>query len=404
MLYTDNFDEVTLKISTDGGASWSLVDTYIGPLTHSSLQNASYDISPYIDNDTRIKFETENFGDNDQFFLDNVVIDFNTNVITVDTANDVSDGGDGLTSLREAIEAANTTPGLDKINFNIPGSGPHTITLDPLLGALPGIVDTVIIDGTSEPDFSNAPVIEIDGSALSAAPGDYDAFLLDAGSDGSTIRGLSITGFTDGNGHGYGFDIRSDNNVIAGNYIGLAPDGVSVDGNRLGVVLLFGAEDNIIGGADEADKNLISGSSYAGVTILHSTTARNVIVGNDIGLDANGDTVTSGTFGVLVYDGAHDNIIGGVNPGEGNSITGHREGVVIDDNFSPALNNAILANQIYDNREMAIDLGNDGITDNDVDDVDSGPNDELNYPVLNNVSQNGSDLEVSFNLEVPAAV
>ncbi len=45
------------------------------------------------------------------------------------------------------------------------------------------------------------------------------------------------------------------------------------------------------------------------------------------GIDKNGDTITSGTFGVLVWDKASDNTIGGINPGEGNRITGHREGV-----------------------------------------------------------------------------
>ena len=85
MLYTDDFDTVTLEISTDGGTNWNLVDTYTGPLTHSSLQAASYDISSFIDNDTRIKFETTTFSDNDEFFFDNVVIDFDSNIITVNT-------------------------------------------------------------------------------------------------------------------------------------------------------------------------------------------------------------------------------------------------------------------------------------------------------------------------------
>ena len=237
---------------------------------------------------------------------------------------------------------------------------------------------------------------------MSAEAGDnYDGFRLVEGSDGSTIRGLSITGFTDGGSYGEAIVIRSDNNIIAGNYIGLTPDGTTPAGNKTGVLLINGAENNVIGGADSADKNIISASSYAGVDIRNSGTSNNRIVGNDFGLDKNGDTITSGTFGVLVWENASDNSIGGINGGEGNRITGHREGVVIDDLGGTAINNAILGNEIYDNREMAIDLGNDGITDNDVDDIDSGPNDELNFPVITNVNQNGSDLELSFNLEVP---
>ncbi|MBT8332906.1 MAG: DUF4347 domain-containing protein, partial [Deltaproteobacteria bacterium] len=239
MLYTDDFDTVTLEISTDGGTNWNLIDTYTGPLTHSSLQAASYNISSFIDNDTRIKFETTNFSDNDEFFFDNIVIDFNVNVITVDTEADILDGNtnsileliadpgtDGNISLREAIEAANNTTGFDKISFNIPGAGPHVITLDQNLNALPYITEAIYIDGSSEPDYAGTPVIQIDGSDLSAKVGDnYDGFRLDTGSDGSTIRGFSITGFTDGGNWGQALDIRSDNNVIAGNYLGLAPDG-----------------------------------------------------------------------------------------------------------------------------------------------------------------------------------
>ena len=88
--------------------------------------------------------------------------------------------------------------------------------------------------------------------------------------------------------------------------------------------------------------------------------------------------------------------------GEGNRISGHREGVVIDNAANPGLNNAILGNEIFDNREMAIDLNNDGISENDIGDTDNGPNDELNFPIITSVNQNGADLELSFNLEVPA--
>ena len=149
---------------------------------------------------------------------------------------------------------------------------------------------------------------------MSARPGDnYCGFRLVSGSDGSTIRGLSITGFTDGGSYGDAIDIMSDNNVIAGNYLGIAPDGTTPDGNKVGVNLHNGADFNTIGGSSDGDKNLISASIYAGIEIRDSISSDNWIVGNDFGLDVNGDEIVSGTFGVLVWDGASDNIIGGVN-------------------------------------------------------------------------------------------
>src|SRR5215813_7836214 len=47
-------------------------------------------------------------------------------------------------SLRKAIVDANTTPGNDVIQFNIPGAGVHTIS--PIV-PLPVITETVLIDG-----------------------------------------------------------------------------------------------------------------------------------------------------------------------------------------------------------------------------------------------------------------
>lgn len=46
---------------------------------------------------------------------------------------------------------------------------------------------------------------------------------------------------------------------------------------------------------------------------------------------------------------------------------------------------AIRGNSIYDNGGLAIDLGNDGVTSNDSDDSDTGPNVLLNFPVLTEV-------------------
>jgi hypothetical protein len=66
--------------------------------------------------------------------------------VTVLNTND-----SGLGSFREAIDCANTTPGLDTIDFNIPGAGPHTIQP---LSQLPTINDPVTIDGYTQPGAS----------------------------------------------------------------------------------------------------------------------------------------------------------------------------------------------------------------------------------------------------------
>src|SRR5687767_13513892 len=65
------------------------------------------------------------------------------------TVNSTADPGSGTCdatecTLREAMDAANAAPGLDTIDFNIPGAGPHTITP---ASAFPTITTPVIIDG-----------------------------------------------------------------------------------------------------------------------------------------------------------------------------------------------------------------------------------------------------------------
>ncbi|NBR08001.1 MAG: CSLREA domain-containing protein [Planctomycetes bacterium] len=68
--------------------------------------------------------------------------------IQVTTTADTVNSTDGVTSLREAITLANTTPGNDGISFNLTGASTYTITLDSTLGALPTILDaTTLING-----------------------------------------------------------------------------------------------------------------------------------------------------------------------------------------------------------------------------------------------------------------
>ena len=71
------------------------------------------------------------------------------------TVTSAADSGAG--SLRDAITNANGNPGADTINFNIVGSGVHTITP---ATKLPNITDAVTINGYSQPGASantNAP-------------------------------------------------------------------------------------------------------------------------------------------------------------------------------------------------------------------------------------------------------
>ena len=80
-------------------------------------------------------------------------------------------------------------------------------------------------------------------------------------------------------------------NVVAGNLIGPAADGTRGFGNHgRGVVLADGASSNRIGGPSASDRNVISGNGNHGVQIIDANSSGNIVQGNYIGLEANGQT------------------------------------------------------------------------------------------------------------------
>ena len=227
----------------------------------------------------------------------------------------------GECTLRAAIQEANANPGMDAISFNIPGEGPYTIS--PSSG-LDFIVDPVIIDGTTQPGFSGAPIIELDGS--NAGPDAYGLVIF-AGS--STVRGLVINRFALN-----GIDINvNGGNTIQGNYIGTDITGTLDLGNGVhGISISQGSSENLIGGTEAGAGNLISGNGEFGIIIVNPGSNNNSIQGNFIGTDVTGSADLGNSFiGVLIGAEAKDNVVGGTEAGARNLISGNdAAGVRID--------------------------------------------------------------------------
>src|SRR5689334_3217321 len=75
------------------------------------------------------------------------------------TVTNTDDSGPG--SLRQAIIDSNASIGIrDTIAFNISGAGTHTIQP---LSQLDSIRDPADVDGTTQPGFAGAPLIELTG-------------------------------------------------------------------------------------------------------------------------------------------------------------------------------------------------------------------------------------------------
>jgi hypothetical protein len=233
-----------------------------------------------------------------------------------------ADSGPG--SLRQAIIDTNAHPGVDFIDFKIPGSGVHTIKL---ASALPAITDTVTIDGYSQPGSmpntlpaaDNAVIdVEIDGNGMNV-----NGLVINDVMNCS-ISGLSLVDF----GSGGSLDVggiailgqSADGNAIGGNFLGVLPDGTTADANSDGIILAGDPVGNVIGGTDPADRNLISGNVNWGFILEGSG---NTIAGNLIGLDATGVNALANGNGGVIDEGAMDNIIGGTTAAARNYIAGN---------------------------------------------------------------------------------
>jgi len=119
-------------------------------------------------------------------------------------------------------------------------------------------------------------------------------------------------------------------NNVWGNYIGTNATGNAAVPNASGVSIGGSGNDNMIGGSNPGEWNLISGNSNSGVNIYSCT--GNDLRGNLIGTDLTGTlSVPNGMNGVYIFSGASANTIGGSTSGTGNTISGNgMNGVEID--------------------------------------------------------------------------
>jgi uncharacterized membrane protein len=134
-------------------------------------------------------------------------------------------------------------------------------------------------------------------------------------------------------------------NTVIGNYIGTKADGTAViGGGNLGdgVVMSDWAQDNTIGGATAAARNVIAGHTAGGAipasgVVVAAQASRpgsgNVIAGNYIGTDKNGTAKIANVVGVSL-NGATNTTVGGPTAASRNIISGNSTtGVLVQNNI-----------------------------------------------------------------------
>ena len=224
-----------------------------------------------------------------------------------------ADSADAHT-LRWAILGADAAAGPSSITFDIPGGGVQVIKL---AQPLPAITNSVVIDGTSQPAYSNSPLIQIDGSRL-VGPGS-SGLVFSAGS--STVEGLSIVGFS---GSAVVLNPSANGSQVIASYLGFSAMSEQADHNGTGISII-GSSNNTIGGTSAGSANVISGNTGDGVLISvgGGTASNNDLYGNLIGTNPAGTlAVGNGQCGIDLV-GASGTAIGLAAAGCGNVISGN---------------------------------------------------------------------------------
>jgi len=304
--------------------------------------------------------------------------------------------------------------------------------------------------------------IGTDKTGAAAIPNGWEGIILSGGSgnrigtDGNGQSDIDERNIISGNDE-IGISVNgSDNNIIAGNYIGTNTSGdKALPNGSSGVSIGAGSSYNRIGmdpagQYNEAERNLISGNLWAGVSIKSSGTWQNKVAGNYIGINAAGEqALGNDMYGVAIYAGANTNYIGAsgyanVIAGNGigvsiygtgtvynqinnnligtsssgvtgipnseygiyisedasNSYISHNriafntlDGIFVNENAGSG--NGFQENEIFSNGGLGIDLAPEGVNPNDSGDPDSGPNDLQNYPDLTAAATDASSLTIT---------
>jgi len=364
--------------------------------------------------------------------------------------NDSSDGpdagdnspGDGICqnqsgkcTLRAAIEEANAWPGDtgDSIMFQ----SAMTITL---ADSLPPVTDQVIFTAIQAWDLTqDQPGVKIDGNQT---PVGFDIY-----TDGCQISGFYLTNFSisaiainngsdniiGGNydhqrnvisGNRYGIYINGDqakNNKVISNYIGLTPDGSAGEMNDTGILIGAGASNNIVGGDNADQGNVISGNEV-GLWIGSSGTDGNQVGGNLIGVKPDGSgSLMNDRDGVYVTQGAMNTCIGcgsmAANTIRNNGYSGIQINdaklTTIQDNdisennlhgiyISKGSDNKVIRNNIHNNGEDGVRVYGESSTGNTISENSitsnglngilllEGANGDIATPIVRNASQLGA--------------
>jgi hypothetical protein len=227
------------------------------------------------------------------------------------------------------------------------------------------------------------------GFGVQVRGGDNNMIGGTAEGDGNLVSGNSMTGIR----LEPGDDGAATGNDVQGNLVGTTqagdaplPNGTLNDYPGVAIVASNG---NVVGGTDPAAANVISGNDGDGVRIRDAGADGNRVLGNFIGTDPGGADLGNGLSGVSIEGGDENRIGDDADPGNTIAHNGD-DGVTVESGDG----NSVLRNSIRDNTNLGIDLGADGPTENDPNDIDTGANGLQNGPEIQSATTTGVEWEL----------
>lgn len=228
-------------------------------------------------------------------------------------------------------------------------------------------------------------VIGINSQSDQALANQGGGIVVEGKTQGARIRGNTVSGNAR-----TGITLHGKDSVethILGNSIGVDSTGQFRIANQGDGIRVHGTRKTIIGGSGD-DRNIVSGNSGHGISIYGEgivfmgmkKTAdeeeETLVRGNLIGVNHALAPLPNEGDGVCILDSSGNTI------GPDNRIAHNDGSGVVVVALNKAEGNAILANSIYGNAKLGIDLGDNGVTPNDFDDSDAGANRLQNFPTL----------------------
>ncbi len=431
-----------LSLNADGSFTYLPNSDFFGPDSFTYLASDGFDSSPGVVsltvnpiNDSPVAVADSATTDEDVPVLidllqndedvDGLVLGSSVTIVTHPVNGSVTNNGDGTVTYAPAL------------NFNGTDTFTYQVSDDGGLPSSPGVVTVLILPINDAPIAADdAYAVDEDGVLSIPAPGVLGN---DSDVDGD---GLSAV-LQEGPAHGL-LDLQPDGTFsytptvnydgpdsftyFAGDGItnSTAPAVVSLTVNSDGLTEVETTADSGPGSLEAAIERAninpgvdtivfeISGTGPFTISldaplpvireplIISGTLGQIALDGAAAGAGANGLTITAGNSivrGLTIINFAGDGIR--ISQNDGNLITGNTiaynggAGISI---LNDSQGNTISENDIHDNGGLSIDLGGDGRTPNDLDDLDTGANFVQNYPALIRATLRDGALQISGRL------